>query len=87
MADVQVIGVPDEVYGEEIVAWVRLHEGHQANADDLREYCQGCIAHFETPRHFKFVDDFPMTVSGKVQKFRMREISVEELGTSSCFHP
>ncbi len=48
---------------------------------------EGCIAHFKTPRHFKFVDDFPMTVSGKVQKFRMREISVEELGTSSCFHP
>ncbi|WLH48496.1 AMP-binding protein [Pseudomonas beijingensis] len=80
VADVQVIGVPDNVYGEEIVAWVRLHEGHQASADELRDYCKGRIAHFKTPRHFKFVDDFPMTVSGKVQKFRMREISVEELG-------
>ncbi|WP_434699846.1 AMP-binding protein [Pseudomonas sp. D1-1] len=80
VADVQVIGVPDKVYGEEIVAWVRLHEGHQADADELRDYCKGRIAHFKAPRHFKFVDDFPMTVSGKVQKFRMREISVEELG-------
>jgi fatty-acyl-CoA synthase len=83
VADVQVIGVPDKIYGEEIVAWVRLHEGHQASADELREYCKGRIAHFKTPRHFKFVDDFPMTVSGKVQKFRMREISVEELGAPS----
>ncbi|MET3455827.1 AMP-binding protein [Pseudomonas kilonensis] len=81
VADVQVIGVPDKAYGEEIVAWVRLHEGHQVSADELREYCKGRIAHFKTPRHFKFVDDFPMTVSGKVQKFRMREISVEELGS------
>jgi fatty-acyl-CoA synthase len=83
VADVQVIGVPDNVYGEEIVAWIRLHEGHQASADELRDYCKGRIAHFKTPRHFKFVDDFPMTVSGKVQKFRMREISVEELGAPS----
>ncbi|WP_434701923.1 AMP-binding protein [Pseudomonas sp. D1-36] len=81
VADVQVIGVPDKVYGEEIVAWIRLHEGHQASAEELRDYCKGRIAHFKTPRHFKFVDNFPMTVSGKVQKFRMREISVEELGT------
>ncbi|WP_457967267.1 AMP-binding protein [Pseudomonas sp. R4-84] len=80
VADVQVIGVPDKVYGEEIVAWIRLHEGHQASAEELRDYCKGRIAHFKTPRHFKFVDNFPMTVSGKVQKFRMREISVEELG-------
>jgi fatty-acyl-CoA synthase len=83
VADVQVIGVPDNVYGEEIVAWIRLHEGHQASADELRDYCKGRIAHFKAPRHFKFVDDFPMTVSGKVQKFRMREISVEELGAPS----
>ncbi|ELQ15118.1 AMP-binding domain protein [Pseudomonas fluorescens BRIP34879] len=58
-----------------------MHEGHQADADELRDYCKGRIAHFKAPRHFKFVDDFPMTVSGKVQKFRMREISVEELGS------
>ena len=80
VADVQVIGVPDKTYGEEIVAWVKLHPGHEASPDDLRDFCKGKIAHFKTPRHFKFVDDFPMTISGKVQKFRMREVSVAELG-------
>ncbi|MGV8841892.1 MAG: AMP-binding protein [Pseudomonas sp.] len=79
VADVQVIGIPDQTYGEEIVAWVKLHPGHQADEQMLREYCKGRIAHFKTPRHIKFVDEFPMTISGKVQKFRMREISVAEL--------
>ena len=76
----QVIGVPDKTYGEEIVAWVKLHPGHQATADDLRAFCKGRIAHFKTPKHIKFVDEFPMTISGKVQKFKMREVSVAELG-------
>jgi fatty-acyl-CoA synthase len=80
VADVQVIGVPDKTYGEEIVAWVKLHPGHEASADDLRGFCKGRIAHFKTPRHIKFVEEFPMTISGKVQKFRMREVSVAELG-------
>jgi fatty-acyl-CoA synthase len=80
VADVQVIGVPDKTYGEEIVAWVKLHPGRQASADELRDYCKGRIAHFKAPRHIKFVDDFPMTISGKVQKFKMREASVVELG-------
>ena len=80
VADVQVIGVPDKTYGEEIVAWVKLHPSHQATADDLRAFCKGCIAHFKTPKHIKFVDEFPMTISGKVQKFKMREVSVAELG-------
>jgi len=80
VADVQVIGVPDKTYGEEIVAWVKLHPGHRATADELREFCKGRIAHFKTPRHIKFVDEFPMTISGKVQKFKMREVSVAELG-------
>ena len=82
VADVQVIGVPDSKYGEEIVAWVKLHPGHAVEGEALREFCKGRIAHFKTPRHIKFVDDFPMTISGKVQKFRMREISVLELGIS-----
>jgi len=82
VADVQVIGVSDSKFGEEIVAWVKLHPGHQVEAEALREFCKGRIAHFKTPRHIKFVDDFPMTISGKVQKFRMREISVVELGIS-----
>jgi fatty-acyl-CoA synthase len=80
VADVQVIGVPDKTYGEEIVAWVKLHPGNEASADDLRTFCKGRIAHFKTPRHIKFVEEFPMTISGKVQKFKMREVTVAELG-------
>ncbi|MFK0310239.1 fatty acid CoA ligase family protein [Pseudomonas sp. NPDC090233] len=79
VADVQVIGVPCSKYGEEIVAWVRLHPGHAASEEDLREWARARIAHFKVPRYFRFVDEFPMTVTGKVQKFRMREISIEEL--------
>lgn len=79
VADVQVIGIPDDKYGEEIVAWVKLKGDENANAEQLRDYCKNRIAHFKTPRHFKFVDDFPMTVTGKIQKFRMREISIEEV--------
>ncbi|MFJ2985382.1 MULTISPECIES: fatty acid CoA ligase family protein [unclassified Pseudomonas] len=79
VADVQVIGVPCSKYGEEIVAWVRLHPGHAASADELREWARARIAHFKVPRYFRFVDEFPMTVTGKVQKFRMREISIEAL--------
>ena len=78
--DVQVIGVPDEKYGEEIVAWVRLREGQAATAEEIRDFCRGKIAHYKIPRHVKFVDGFPMTVTGKVQKFLMREESVKELG-------
>ncbi|MBU3057474.1 AMP-binding protein [Pseudomonas indica] len=79
VADVQVIGIPDDKYGEEIVAWVKLHPGHSATEQDLRAFCQGRIAHFKVPRYYRFVDEFPMTVTGKIQKFRMREISVEAL--------
>ncbi|MBH3468442.1 fatty acid CoA ligase family protein [Pseudomonas putida] len=81
VADVQVIGVPCSKYGEEIVAWVRLHPGHTASEDALREWARARIAHFKVPRYFRFVDEFPMTVTGKVQKFRMREISVAELSS------
>ena len=83
VADVQIIGIPDERYGEEIVAWVKFHPGHVANALELQTWCKGRIAHFKTPKHFKFVDEFPMTVTGKIQKFRMREMSIEELKTQS----
>ncbi len=78
--DVQVIGVPSERYGEEVMAWVVLRPGEQLTADELREYCQGKIAHFKVPRYVKFTDGFPMTVTGKIQKFKMRETAVEELG-------
>jgi fatty-acyl-CoA synthase len=80
VVDVQVIGVPDETYGEEVCAWVRLKEGQQVSADELREFCRGKIAHYKVPRYWKFVDSFPMTVTGKVQKFKMRELSTAELG-------
>jgi len=80
IADVQVIGVPDERYGEELCAWVRLRDGEQAGGDELRAWCQGRIASFKVPRYWRFTDEFPMTVTGKVQKFKMREVSIEELG-------
>ncbi len=78
--DVQVIGVPDERLGEEVMAWVVLRPGATATIEDLAAHCQGRIARFKIPRHWKLVDGFPMTVTGKVQKFRMREIAVAELG-------
>ncbi len=78
VADVQVVGIPCKKFGEEIVAWVQLHPGDTVTADELREYCKGKIAHFKVPRFIKFVDEFPMTISGKIQKFKMREASLEE---------
>jgi fatty-acyl-CoA synthase len=78
--DVQVIGVPDDRYGEELMAWVRLRPGAGVEPEDIREFCRGRIAHFKIPRYVKFVTEFPMTVTGKVQKFKMREQAVEELG-------
>jgi fatty-acyl-CoA synthase len=80
VADVQVIGVPDAKYGEELCAWVRLRDGETATEDDIREFCRGRLAHFKVPRYVMFVDEFPMTVTGKIQKFKMRETSVEALG-------
>ena len=84
IADVQVIGVPDERYGEEIMAWVKLRDGETATEQEIRDYCRGRIAHFKVPRYVKFVDAFPMTVTGKVQKFLMRQSSVEELGLGAA---
>jgi fatty-acyl-CoA synthase len=78
--DVQIIGVPDERYGEEIMAWVVLKQGEDATIGELREYCEGQISHYKIPRHWKFVDSFPMTVTGKIQKFRLRQIAIAELG-------
>ena len=70
--DVQVIGVPDVKYGEELCAWIRLRPGQELDADQVKEYCQGKIAHYKIPRYVRFTPDFPMTVTGKVQKFKMR---------------
>ena len=77
---VQVTGVPDPKYGEEIIAWISLKEGKNTSEEDIKEFCKGKIAHYKVPRYIRFVDDFPMTVTGKVQKYKMREISIEELG-------
>jgi fatty-acyl-CoA synthase len=71
--------VPDRRYGEAIMAWVQPREGATIDADELREWCGGKIAHFKVPRYVKVVDEFPMTVTGKVQKFKMREQAIEEL--------
>jgi fatty-acyl-CoA synthase len=80
VADVQVIGVPDERYGEELMAWIVLRPGAECDEEEIREFCRGQIARYKVPRYVKFVDSFPMTVTGKVQKFKMRETAVEELG-------
>jgi fatty-acyl-CoA synthase len=77
--DVQVIGVPDLKYGEELCAWIRVRPGVELDADQVRSYCQGKIAHYKIPRYVRFTSDFPMTITGKVQKFKMRETSIAEL--------
>ena len=84
ISDVQVIGLPDPKYGEEIMAWVRVKQGEQVTAEELQAFCKGQIAHYKVPRYFKFVDAFPMTVTGKIQKFQMRQQSTEELGLQSA---
>jgi fatty-acyl-CoA synthase len=82
--DVQVIGVPDEKYGEELCAWVKLRPGAELTAEDVRAFCVGKIAHYKIPRYVHFTQDFPMTVTGKVQKFKMREASITELGLEAA---
>ncbi len=80
VSEAQVIGVPSERYGEEVMAWIRLRPGATVTAEALQAHCKGKIAGFKVPRHWKFVDEFPLTITGKVQKFRMREIASIELG-------
>jgi fatty-acyl-CoA synthase len=80
VVDAQVFGVPDELYGEEVCAWVQLKHGAELGADELRQMCRVSLAHFKVPRYVKFVGGYPMTVTGKVQKFRMRETMIDELG-------
>ncbi|WP_321893427.1 AMP-binding protein [Paraburkholderia tropica] len=78
--DVQVVGVPDIKYGEELCAWVVLRPGQALTEDELRVYCKGRIAHYKVPRYVRFVDEFPMTITGKIQKYRIREVMQRELG-------
>lgn len=75
-----VVGLPDPKYGEELCVWVQLHHGHQLEAEEVREFCRKSLAHYKVPRYVKFVDAFPQTVSGKIQKFKIREQMVQELG-------
>jgi fatty-acyl-CoA synthase len=83
VSDVQVVGVPDDHYGEEILACVVPRAGASPSEDDIRDYCRGKIAHFKVPRYVKLVDEFPMTVTGKVQKFKLRDAAIDELGLSA----
>lgn len=82
--DVQIIGVPSEKFGEEVMAWVKVRKGFTITAEELQEYCKGRIAHYKVPKYWKFVDEFPMTISGKIRKVEMREISMKELGLENA---
>ncbi len=84
VADIQVIGVPDHKYGEQVMAWIRLRPGETATAEEMQEFARGQIAHFKIPHYVKFVDEFPMTVTGKVQKYVMRDVAVKELGLGAA---
>jgi fatty-acyl-CoA synthase len=84
ISDVQVIGVPDEKYGEEIMAWVKIKPDCSLSYEQIKEFCKGKIAHYKIPKYIKFTDEFPMTVTGKIQKFIMRQQSIEELNLESA---
>jgi fatty-acyl-CoA synthase len=79
VAEVAVFGIPDEFYGEEVAAWIQLHAGKTMTEEEVKDFCSGKIAHFKIPKHIWFVSEFPMTVTGKLQKFRMREMALENL--------
>ncbi len=83
VVDAQVIGVPDERFGEEIMAWVQKREDSDLSEAELVDFCKGTIAHFKVPRYVRFTDEYPMTVTGKIQKFKLRERAIEELGLES----
>lgn len=86
IADVYVIGVPDEKYGEELMAWIILEKDAALTEQEIRDYCDGKIARYKIPRHYAFVDAVPMSVTGKIQKFRMREMAIEMLGLEEVAH-
>jgi fatty-acyl-CoA synthase len=79
VGDAQVIGVPSAKYGEEVMAWVKLRPGYTVTTEELMRFCCERVAAFKVPRHWKFVEEFPLTVTGKVQKYRMREMAAQEL--------
>src|SRR4029078_2940867 len=83
VSDVQVIGVPDRRYGEEAMAWIRVADGAELTSDEVRAFCRDRIAHYKVPRYVQFVDEFPMTVTGKIQKFVLREQAIALLDLDS----
>jgi fatty-acyl-CoA synthase len=78
--DVQVVGVPDEKFGEQVSAWIKLKNGESATAEEIKAYCKGNIAHFKIPYYVEFVEEYPMTVTGKIRKFKLRDIAIEKYG-------
>lgn len=84
--DVQIIGVPSEKFGEEVMAWVKVRRGFNVTEEELLDYCRGKISHYKVPKYWKFVDEFPMTISGKIRKVEMREVSMKELGLEKTNH-
>jgi fatty-acyl-CoA synthase len=80
--DVQVVGLPDQRFGEELCAWIIAKPGQSLTHEEVREFCKGKIAHYKVPKYMKFVTEFPMTVTGKIQKFKIRELMKQELGIS-----
>lgn len=78
--EVQIVGVPDERLGEQVCAWIKCHEGQSLTEDEVRAFCKNKITHFKVPVYIRFVEDYPMTVTGKIMKFKMRETMIEELG-------
>ena len=77
-------GVPDAFYGEEVMAWIQLRAGQSASEEEFKAYCQGQIAHFKIPKYIRFVTEFPTTVTGKLQKFRMQEIAREQMAREAA---
>src|SRR6185369_16946738 len=84
IADVYVVGLPDQKLGETVLAWIKLKTDAQLGEDEVREFCKGKIAHFKVPQYVRFVDTFPMTVTGKIQKFRIREQEIEARGLADA---
>jgi fatty-acyl-CoA synthase len=83
VGEVQVVGIPNARLGEIVVAWVRLRPGKEATEEEIRNWCQGQIAYYKVPEHVRFVDDFPATLSGKIQKYKIREFEIEARGLQS----
>jgi fatty-acyl-CoA synthase len=84
VSDAQVFGIPSARLGEEVAAWVKLKEGERATEEEIRAFCLEALARFKAPKFIRFVEEFPMTVTGKIQKFKMRESMIEELGLESA---